>query len=281
MNCQEFRQNLTLYVDDALDAAHRAASDEHLPTCPLCRADLSDVRTIRRRLQTIARPFVSEEMTNQIRGSIATEIFARRAIRQPVLSRSRRRNWFENGLMPYSVGTFASVLLFAIVFMALQHSITTIRNIRLSAVSAAELPRSDAPVLFAAHAKTRRSDSALPFSPAEYAALRSPFALESPSINPKSAFVAVASSLVKGEMSDDAVIVVADVFGNGIAKIADVIEPPRDQRTLDELERVLQSEPAFVPASYDNRPNSVRVVFMIQRVEIHENDTALNKGKKL
>ena len=44
--------------------------------------------------------------------------------------------------------------------------------------------------------------------------------------------IALTKSFVRGEMKDEEVVVVADVFGNGLAQIAEVIEPPKDAQTF-------------------------------------------------
>ena len=83
--------------------------------------------------------------------------------------------------------------------------------------------------------------------------------------------VALTSSLVRGEMNDDEVVVVAEVFGNGLAKIDEVVEPSKNRRAVGELEKALKSDPdfaPFVPANLDQRPDSVRVVLKIQNVNV-------------
>jgi hypothetical protein len=114
-------------------------------------------------------------------------------------------------------------------------------------------------------------------SPDEYASSRIAIAGESPSINPRGALVALTKSLVRGEMRDDEVTVVADVFGNGLAQIAEVVEPSRDQRAVAELQRALQSDPSYAPfvtANMDQRSSeTIRVVLKIQSVNV---DTSLH-----
>ena len=70
--------------------------------------------------------------------------------------------------------------------------------------------------------------------------------------------------------SQDDMIIVADVFTNGSASLANVVQAPRDRRMLQEFENALRQDAAFVPASLDRRPESMRVVFSVQRVEVHE-----------
>ena len=55
-------------------------------------------------------------------------------------------------------------------------------------------------------------------------------------------------------------IVVADVFSDGSASLVDVVQAPRDKRMLDDFESALRQDRAFVPASFDRRPDTMRVV---------------------
>ena len=108
-------------------------------------------------------------------------------------------------------------------------------------------------------------------SPGDYATSRMSVSGESPSINPQGALVALTKSLVRGEMHDDEVVVVADVFGDGLARIEEVVEPSRDRRMIEDLRKALQSDPAyapFVPASMDKRSQNIRVVLKIQSVNV-------------
>jgi hypothetical protein len=72
-------------------------------------------------------------------------------------------------------------------------------------------------------------------------------------------------------MHDDEVTVVADVFSNGLAQVAEVVEPSHDRRAIEELQKALQSDPSFapfVPADVDKRSGTVRVVLKIQNVNV-------------
>ena len=60
---------------------------------------------------------------------------------------------------------------------------------------------------------SRASDGEPALSPSSYARSRTDVSGESPSINPQGALVALTRSLVRGEMRDDEVVVVADVSG--------------------------------------------------------------------
>jgi hypothetical protein len=94
---------------------------------------------------------------------------------------------------------------------------------------------------------------------------------ESPSINPRGALVALAQSLTGTKMKADEVVVVADVFSNGLANIEEVVEPLDNEQTVYELEKALRktsTDAPFVPAFLDKRADSVRVVFKIQRVDV-------------
>jgi hypothetical protein len=101
---------------------------------------------------------------------------------------------------------------------------------------------------------------------------------ESPSVNPQGALIALTKSFVRGKMKDDEVVVVAEVFGNGLARIDEVVEPSRDRHAVRELENALKTDPnyapPFVPAHLDQRSETVRVVLKIQSVNI---DTHLKR----
>jgi hypothetical protein len=47
-----------------------------------------------------------------------------------------------------------------------------------------------------------------------------------------------------------------------------VVQPPKDKRMLDEFESALRQDPAFVKASLDRRPDTMRVVFSVQKVDV-------------
>ena len=63
-------------------------------------------------------------------------------------------------------------------------------------------------------------------------------------------------------------IVVADVYSNGTASLAEVVEPPRNRRMVEDLQDALRKNPAFVPASLDRRPQTMRVVFVLQKMNV-------------
>jgi hypothetical protein len=279
MDCQDFRSHLSLYVDDAFETsstAARAVCDEHLHYCPLCRADVADFRKIKSSLSAIRRPVVSPDFTDSLRRAVNTELVAQQATRKTKLDKNDWRAWFKFNLMPYTVGAVGSALLFLMMFSALYTAMTAFRSLE---VRAASVDEETATVIRSETAKIY--DTSLPYSPADYAALRSPHAFESPSLNPKGALVSFTSSLMRGEVDQSAVVVVADVFGNGLARVADVLEAPHDPNKLDELEKILNNEPVFVPASYDKRPENLRVVLLIQKVNISgETDRKENQKSK-
>ncbi|HVF49780.1 MAG TPA: hypothetical protein VNA19_06825, partial [Pyrinomonadaceae bacterium] len=113
-------------------------------------------------------------------------------------------------------------------------------------------------------------DVTKPLTPENFAATRISFGPESPSINPRGALAALAWSPPTGQPGDDDMIVVADVYGNGRASLAAVVEPPRNPHMLDELEDALRKNAAFVPATLDRRPQTLRVVFVLQKMNIQD-----------
>ena len=100
---------------------------------------------------------------------------------------------------------------------------------------------------------------------------RSQFAAESPSLNPQGSLVAVSRSFDGGNMNDEEVVVVADVFGDGHARIAQVVEPTDDPRVIRDLQKAFETDlasPPFVPNTLEDRPETVRVVLKLTTVHV-------------
>jgi hypothetical protein len=90
-------------------------------------------------------------------------------------------------------------------------------------------------------------------------------------LNPGGALATLTSEPTRGNRhQDDNMMVVADVFTNGSASMADVMHAPRDRRMLADFEKALRQNAAFVPAALDRRPETMRVVFSIQRVDVRD-----------
>ena len=274
MKCSEAKFNLSLYSDEVLSADERGELDAHLDTCPLCRQALSEYQSVRNDLRLLARPTLSSDILANLRSTVAAQL-------QPVVYGPAfhliddRRSWFEAWMMPSAVGTLASVvagffLLWAILSTAPNPS---------EFVAAAKT--SDSSIILTPGASRFGADM-LDMSPSEYANTRLSVSGESPSINPQGALIALTRSLVRGKMEDEEVVVVADVFGNGLARITEVVEPTKDIRAIEQLERALDSDPAyapFVPASYDKRSEITRVVFKIQNVNVSTSLKAPRRGR--
>jgi hypothetical protein len=115
-------------------------------------------------------------------------------------------------------------------------------------------------------------DITKPISPESYAALRTPYNSESPSLNPGGALAMLSWQPHPSHDSgpQDDLVIVADVFTDGSASLANVVQAPRDRRMLQDVENALRQDAAFVPASLDRRPQSMRVVFSVQRVDVRE-----------
>jgi hypothetical protein len=264
MNCEETRQTLSLYVDDCVSLPARVAIDEHLDRCPVCRAEVAELRSLTRGLKMMTRPTPPPGLAGTITDLLTIEAAARQA---PKLSWSRRVALFlEPRLMPYSVGSFASVILFFLMFTALRPHFVALREAALNNGGLYMVRTVPAMPGY---------DLYQPVSPQDFAASRAPFAEESPSLNPGGALAALTRAYshphasYRSSADADDMIVVATVFSNGAASLSDVVQPPRDRRMLDEFESALRQDAPFVPASYDRRPDTMRVVFTLgTKVEI-------------
>jgi hypothetical protein len=203
------------------------------------------------------RPKPDAGLAATISDLLTIEAAARQASKPTLGVRIAR--FLEPRLMPYSVGSFASVILFFLMFTALRPHFVALRE--------AALQNSGGVIIV--HAYEPAYDLYQPVTQQDFADSRAPFGVQSPSLNPVGALAALtrdyshphASYTADGD-SDD-MIVVTDVFSNGAASLADVVQPPKDKRMLDEFESALRQNAAFVPASLDRRPDTMRVVITL------------------
>lgn len=228
----------------------------------------------------MSKPELSLDFTVKLRESVAIEVAAQRQIRIGKTAATRRESWRESyreflkfRVMPYTVGSFASLVIFVTVFASFAHTKAVFQKLAEQSMTA----QAEKPPRLVVDNRQYEEYATLPT--VEYSLRRQPFAIESPSLNPSSAFVAFTANLAKNSKNQNPVVFVADVFSDGLATIADVVESPHDQATLDEMEKLLRDEPAFVPSSLDRRPQNVRVVFLIQNVEVRENQTKVQTSK--
>lgn len=257
MSCEETRQTLSSYIDDGVSLPARVAIDEHLDRCPVCRSEAADLRSLTRSLSAMTRPKPPSDLADTISDLLTIEAAARQAIKPSV--RTRVARFLQPRLMPYTVGSFASVILFFLMFTALRPHFVALRE--------AALRNSGGNSVIMIRPYEPQYNLYQPVSQQDFADSRAPFGEQSPSLNPGGALAALTRAYSHPRESyyadDDDMIVVTDVFSNGAASLADVVQPPRDKRMLDEFESALRQSAAFVPASYDRRPDTMRVVITL------------------
>ena len=260
MTCEETTQLLSQFIDDVLTPPVSASVDEHLDRCPVCRAHAAQLRAISRNLRQLSPPVVPVDLAASINNALLIEAGARRESPQRPWS-ERVARWLEPRVMPYGVGSFASVILFVSMFLALGPHFMALQ--RASRELSTVMVFRSSPGF----------DLNQPVSSEDFSNRRAPFAEQSPSLNPGGALAALTSSYADPRASDqeaDDMIVVADVFSNGSASLADVVQPPRNRQMLADFEVALRQSAAFVPASLDRRPDTMRVVFTVQKVDVRD-----------
>lgn len=266
MTCEESQKVFSPYLDGVLARAASAALGEHLDVCPVCRQQLEETRSIVRGLSLLERPAPPRQLAASIRDALIIERAARVAS-PPLTLTERATRWLSVRLMPYSVGALYSMILFVAVFGALRQQLRALSNL-----AAAQELENGQPYTVTWVNAPGQYDVTRSLSPDLAVAARAPFTNESPTLNPRGALAALTLSPPSdGRSDDDDMIVVADVYGNGSASLAEVVEPPRNRRMIDELQDALRKSPAFVPASLDRRPQTMRVVFVLQKMNIAEN----------
>lgn len=261
MLCEDAKQSFSLYVDDAVTLPTRVTIDEHLDRCPVCRSEVVELRALTRQLRMISRPLPPADLAATINDALLIEAAARHQSPEPSIG-GRLARFLQPRLMPYSVGWVASVILFISMFAALRPHFIALQEAAAYSSAVYVIP-GGAPY-----------DLTKPVNSEDYAASRAPFAEHSPSLNPKGALATLTRSYAtpranRPEDADD-MIVVADVFSNGAASLADVVHPPRNRQMLNDFQMALRQDAAFVPASLDRRPDTMRVVFSVQKVDVRE-----------
>jgi len=267
MSCDEIQDSLSLYVDDGLTSGTRAICYQHLEVCPVCRAQVAEFREIRHGLAMLSRPSPPADLIPSINKALARE-GAVQAARQNLTFGDVVSAVLQPRLTRYAFSSLASLIIFSAVFLALRPHMLALQEAARAfdeSSAAAGNPGDTLRAVF---------DINQPISPEDYAALRAPFNTESPSLNPGGALASLtwepAHLRDNGRQSDDDMVVIADVFSNGEASLADVMQAPRDRRMLADFEKALRQNAAFVPASMDRRPETMRVVFSVQRVDVHD-----------
>lgn len=264
MKCKDLQFILPLYPDDVLDEAEQKAAAVHLDSCPVCRQKLVDTLAVRNDFRAVARPRFSPAAMQQMRRAVAAklEVAAGREMFQNV---GERRRWVDVWLMPFAVGSVSSLIVgFTLLWVIINNEITPRPGLADSETS------SNTTLLFPYSPSSVSAETDL--NPLEYASSRAAWSQESPSINPRGPLVALTRELLEEVRDDEEVTVVADVYSNGSASIAEVVEPSSDSRAVNNLQRALESDPsaaAFVPASYDQRAEPVRVILKIQSVSVN------------
>jgi hypothetical protein len=266
MSCDEIQKSLTLYVDDGLRADERGACYQHLEVCPVCRTRLLEMRSIHSGLTMLARSAPPVDLIPSINKALRVAAAAQKA-RHNTTFGDVARAWLQPVMMRYAFSSIASVIIFSCVFAALRPHMIALHE---AALAFEHVPITVEPAdLFRPGYDINKA-----ISPESYAALRTPFNTESPSLNPGGALATLTSEPTRlrgdGREGDDNMMVVADVFTNGSASLADVMQAPRDRRMLADFEKALRQNAAFVPAALDRRPETMRVVFSIQRVDVRD-----------
>ncbi|HQZ83444.1 MAG TPA: zf-HC2 domain-containing protein [Pyrinomonadaceae bacterium] len=254
LKCSDIRSDISLYGDGCLDSAFEDALQEHLTICPICRQELFEYREMRAALRSLPRTKIDVELRAELKDKALS------AARPAMFSFPRLSGfaWRQN-ILPLIGSSFASILVGFALFSYMLSGVLG-ENSSIAA---------NAPLLPAGTFGTAPDRDSV--SAADFARQRLAYSAESPSINPQGALAAMTKGLSGTGLKNDEMVVVARVFGNGLAEITDVVEPASDPQAVQALEHALEdrrSSTPFVPAKFDGRSNDVKVVLKIQNVVV-------------
>lgn len=262
MNCSELINDLAL----CSDGSRSEISDEitlHLGVCPLCRQKVAEYREMRFALSAIKRPAAPAELSAKLQ-SIAAAAATPDMFSFPVFE----NKWWRLRPLPLAAGVAATLIIGLGLFNFVLNG-ARFAPARDNARTAGD--RADGSVMLAS-ARSAASSEAGPISASEYARSRMSVAGQSPSINPQGALANLARTFASGKSKTEELVVVANVFGNGLAEITTVVEPSEDSQLIAELRQALdkgEGEPPFVPASMDGRADTMRIVLKFRNVTVN------------
>lgn len=260
MICEEVQQAIPLYLDDQIPPAARTAIEAHLVECPVCRAQTVELQAILRGLRALRTPAPPANLSQTINQALAIERAARR-LTPPRPLIERLECWLRPRVMPYTIGALASLFLFIALLSAIRPHLQKLYELERASEASSRVAWLD------------EMNGSMPYnqiSPLAYVASRAPFTPESPSLNPQGALASLEWSDPPRREPRDEMVVIADVFSSGHASLAGIVQPPHDLRALNELEAALRRAPAFVPASLDRRPQTMRVILAVHRVDVRD-----------
>lgn len=262
MKCRDIRSELHELADGSLPDERTAAISGHLSTCPLCRDELDFLRKVRNGLGGLPRPEIGNRAIARLKSMVVTELSPNygypsfRLIEGPM-------NWWRKWFMPTAIGTFASVvfgiMLLGVIFMP--------SNVPTVAEAPDENVNNGDPLFLA---NVGLGDQFI--TPQDFARSRGDVSPESPSINPAGTLVEMANINTGNSHREEEVVVIADVYRDGEARIADVVESSRDKTRMERLQAAFRADriaPPFVPATLDNRSDVVRVILKFQQVNVN------------
>lgn len=263
LNCSDIRSDISLYGDGCLSSEFEDALQQHLTICPICRQELSEYREMRAALRAVSQVRIPAALSSKLRASALTSA-------RPGMFAFPRLTGFAWGqnLLPLVGSSFASVLVGFALFSYLLSGVLGEEN-----SIAINTPR---PYTRSLSGPLNDRDLA---SAADFARQRLAYSAESPSINPQGALAAMTKGLSAADLKNGEMVVVARVFGDGLAQITDVVEPASDPQAVQDLEHALEdrrTSTPFVPARLDGRANDVKVVLKIQNVVVSPGKRARN-----
>lgn len=225
MKCENLQFNLSLYIDNILADEERGMIDKHLVQCPLCRQKLDDFGALRQNLRQISQPVMPKDLLASVKNAMAAELAPTAPQKKHYFSQSFLE-FLQMRVMPYAVGTAASLIFgFSLLWILL------LGNQQTAQITGFSDRVGQVPVLL----PSRPSLSDGEITQADFVAGRGLVSSESPSINPQGALIAMTKAFVNGKGKGNEVVVVADVFSNGLANIEEVVAPLDNEQAIFEL----------------------------------------------
>jgi Putative zinc-finger len=250
MECKNFEQTASAYIDRQLRENEAADYREHLSSCAGCRLHLVETEAVSLALRNADRPAAPREL----RSYIMTE--ATRHARNEISLGESLFAWLLK-LNPrpvaYATGLVISLLSFAALF-------SSFRPIPFGEI------QSEQAAIFPVISGSDREYHSYNNLPPDRGVTESDHYYQLPRVLDNSALVSF-SHIAYQKRGNEGMSALVEVDSDGRGRLVDVIDAPKDPYLIEQLWWSLRNR-TFQPATVSGRPVSTRIILLVEKMDV-------------
>lgn len=259
MECRIFENDIALGTD-------APGLSRHLRACPFCAMKQREFDSLHVFFRAASTTEVPTGLVSTVKRSVSEELQRNSSSLHPgqALISDLIRTW----LVPYSIAVAASLVITTSLLWLLMAPIPP----QTGADASSRKDAQSTEVVFLGSGSGSHALETSHVSAERLVRDRAAVATFSPTVNPEGTFMGLATSLASGKFGGDEIVMVLNVFGDGTADLEQMVRPLDSPAAIAELHRALEGKESgapFVPASLDGRTDIAKVVFKMQKVEVH------------